>query len=141
MQPNDKATVVRHYRVIKDEKTNAELSLSSLTAEVLRDIARNESNSWDWRKAAVKFLINKNHKYAGLEYFTELVSEINSEKQAELDVQDIVETAVEEPLRTETDTKIQELEAEIERLKNLVPKFESSFKSISPEEVPKLLEE
>jgi hypothetical protein len=142
MQPNDKVQVLDVYGKIKeDSKTNAEATLSLLTVEVLRDIARNEANSWAWRKAAVKILLDRQHSFADIDYLKELVLEIKAEKTAELEVQDIVETATEEVLKSEQERKIQELEAEIERLKNLVPKFESSFKSIASEEVPKLLEE
>jgi uncharacterized membrane protein YccC len=142
MQPNDKVQVLDVYGKIKeDSKTNAEATLSLLTVEVLRDIARNEANSWAWRKAAVKILLDRQHSFADIDYLKELVLEIKAEKTAELEVQDIVETATEEVLKSEQERKIQELETEIERLKNLVPKFESSFKSIASEEVPKLLEE
>lgn len=118
----------------------AEITFNTLTAEVLRDIARNEANSWEWRKAAVRFLLNQSHKYSGLDYLRELVSEIKEETQAEQEVLDIVESAMEEPLKSEHDKKIQELEAEIEKLRSQIPKFESSFKGIKPEEVPALLE-
>jgi hypothetical protein len=142
MNPDDKVVLQSvHKGETKTDITQAEVSFKSLTAEVLRDIARNEANSWEWRKAAVRFLINQNHKYAGMEYLRELVSEINSESEAEQEVRDIVESAVEEPLKTEQDKKIAELEAEIQRLNDLVPKFESSFKDIPPEDVHKLLEE
>lgn len=142
MRPYDKV-IVRSVGSgpIEGTQTQADLNFNNLTAEVLRDIARNESNSREWRKAAVKFLRDKNHKYAGSEYFRELVFEIDAEVTAEHEVLDIVETATEEVLKSEKDLKIEELEAEITRLKNQVPKFTSSFKSIEPEDVSKLLEE
>jgi pyruvoyl-dependent arginine decarboxylase (PvlArgDC) len=132
MNPNDKQG--------KEDRTNAEISFSSLTNEVLRDIARNESNSKEWRKAAVKFLISRNHPYSNLGYLMSLRAEIEDEKKAENDIQDIVETVTEEPLKTKDELRIIELEAEIERLKSITPKFGSSFKSITKEEEPSLLE-
>jgi hypothetical protein len=77
---------------------SAEFSLEPLTDEVLRDVARNESCSWAWRKAAVKFLMQRNHKYQHHSDFRELVEEIKEEILAEKEVQAVVESATEEPL-------------------------------------------
>jgi len=142
MRPYDKVIVQSvNNGPTEGTQTQAELNFNSLTAEVLRDIARNESNSREWRKAAIKFLRDKNHIYASSEYFRELAFEIDAETTAEQEVLDAVETAVEEPLKSDKDLRIEELEAEIVKLKSQTPKFESSFKSIEPEEVSKLLEE
>lgn len=96
--PDEKPIVysVGYGNTVSD-KTNAEITLEPLTNEVLRDIGRNEGASRSWRKAAVKFLMNRNHKYQHHQDFSELRSEILDEMQAERDVEAIVETAIEEP--------------------------------------------
>ena len=98
-EPDDKARlhcVVGEGRI--DDKTNADITLSPLTPEVLRDVARNESSPRSWRKAAIKFLIARDHKYKSHPEFRELLEEIKDEQEAEKEVQAIVESAVEEPI-------------------------------------------
>lgn len=118
MLPTDKIVIHSVYGYSKEtDKTYAEENLSNLTAEVLRDIGRNESNSWEWRKAAVKLLIERKHNYSTKEYFNEILAEINKENEAEQAVFDVVESAIEQPLLHSYEDKIQELQLEIERLK------------------------
>lgn len=95
--PNDKAVTYNIYgRAKESAQTNAEVVLSPLTAEVLRDIARNESCSKSWRKAALSFLIKRKHGYQMLPEFLILRQEILDEQTAESEVQDAVESAIEE---------------------------------------------
>lgn len=99
MNPDEKPIVLSPGRgFIEADKTNAEIMLEPLTSEVLRDIARNDSASRPWRKAAVKFLMLRNHKYQNHHDFRELKDEINEESLAEHEVRAIVESATEESL-------------------------------------------
>lgn len=99
MHPDEKPVIQSVYHGHQEsDKTNAEIILEPLTAEVLRDVARNESSSRAWQKAAVRFLIERNHHYQFHPDFKELVKEINDEAKAAEEVQAIVESAVEEPL-------------------------------------------
>lgn len=94
LNPDDK--VIRGG--ILSDKTNAQFLMGDLTPEVLRDIARNEAASREWRKAAVKFLLTRGHIFVNHHDFSELLAEIKSEQEAELEVQAIVESATERPL-------------------------------------------
>jgi hypothetical protein len=99
MNPNEKPLVHSvGYGTMQSDQTNAEISLGPLTDEVLRDVARNESCSRSWRKAAIKFLIQRNHKYQYHPDFRELVEELKEEAEAEKEIQAIVESAIEEPI-------------------------------------------
>jgi hypothetical protein len=104
-EPDSKPEVYSHRsgNWEKSEQTNAEITLGPLTSEVLRDIARNESSSRPWRKAAVKFLVKRSHPYQCHPDFRELLEEIKEEQEAEKEVQAIVESAVEEPLSPESE--------------------------------------
>lgn len=98
-EPDDRVEVLtRSDGWKKSDKTNAELTLGSLTDEVLRDVARNESSPRSWRKAAVKFLVNRKSKYQHHLDFKELLNEINEETEAEQEVKAAVESAIEESL-------------------------------------------
>lgn len=94
MEPNDKVIIGR----TPADKTNAEYHIGNLTPEVLRDIARNESATRAWRKAAVKFLLDKDHAYANHRDFYDILAEIKGEREAEQEVKAIVESAIETPL-------------------------------------------
>jgi len=83
------------YGTKVSDKTNAEITLEPLTDEVLRDIACNESCSRPWRKAAIKFLIKRNHRYQSHPSLVELLTEIKEEQEAETEVKSIVESAIE----------------------------------------------
>lgn len=99
MKPSDKYVI---YNVVGRStdtgETVGDITLNPLTAEVLRDIARNDSCSWEWRKAAVKLLIDRKHKYQNHSDLRELKEEIVSELVAEQEVQAAVESAIEESL-------------------------------------------
>lgn len=99
MNPDDKVLIHSPgHGTRESQETNAELNLLPLTPEVLRDLARNESVDRNWRKAAIKFLIKRNHNYANHGEFKELLEEIKEEQLAEQEVKAIVESATEEPL-------------------------------------------
>jgi hypothetical protein len=75
--------------------TLAEIHLGHLPGHVLFALARNESASREWRKAAVELLLDGNHKEASNPYIFELVMQIKAERQAKTEVQAVVESAVE----------------------------------------------
>ncbi len=97
-EPDDKPLVPSLTGSAKSDQTNADITIGSLTAEALRDIARNESAQRSWRKAAIKFLISRQHKYQYHSEFRELTEEINDEANAEQEVQSLVESVIEGPL-------------------------------------------
>lgn len=101
MHPDDKPVICGNGLTVQSEQTNAEIVLEPLTPEVLRDIARNESSPRPWRKAAIKFLILRQHKYQYHPDFRELVEELKEEAEAEKEIQAIVESAIEEPINQE----------------------------------------
>lgn len=99
MNPDSKVTVNRPgHGTVETDQTNAKFFIGGLTPEVLRDIARNEAAEWAWRKAAVKFLLSRDHSYANHTDLSELLAEIKEEQEAELEVMAVVESATEQPL-------------------------------------------
>ena len=99
MEPNEKVKIRRPgHGTLETDKTNAEYFIGDLTPEVLRDVARNESASRAWRKAAVKFLLDRNHTFVNHLDFKDLLAEIKSEREAEQEVKAVVESATEQPL-------------------------------------------
>lgn len=109
LDPNEKPMIHSPgYGSRLSDKTNAEITLGALTAEALRDIARNESVNLSWRKAAVKFLVTMNHNYQWHSELILIAAEIKEELKAEREVQAIVESAIEAPLDkvTESDNTI-----------------------------------
>lgn len=93
LHPDDSVKI----RNISTGVTNAEFHIGNLTPEVLRDIARNESAAREWRKAAVKFLLDRGHEYANHRDLSEILAEIKSEREAEDEVRAVVESAIEAP--------------------------------------------
>lgn len=67
-----------------------EQHLAVLTAEVLRDLGRNESAGWAVRKAAVKMLIERNHAFANHPDFRDLRLEIKEEQEAHAEVESLI---------------------------------------------------
>jgi hypothetical protein len=72
-------------------------SLNVFTAEILRDLGRNEGADRTWRKAAIKMLIEKNHPYANHTDFRELRLEIKEEEEARHEVESLVAQVEETP--------------------------------------------
>jgi hypothetical protein len=72
--------------------------LSVLTAEVLRDLGRNEGADRTWRKAAIKMLIEKNHPYMNHPDFRELRLEIREEEEARHEVESLIAQVEENPV-------------------------------------------
>lgn len=113
MNPNDKKTVQNIIgRQLDSGKTNAEYFMDNLTDEALRDVARNEAAERPWRKAAVKFLIARNHKFQFHQDFHDIRSEILEEKQAEAEVKAVVESVIEHPFSPESEPKYPEFSSE-----------------------------
>ena len=67
-----------------------EQQLAVLTAEVLRDLGRNEAAGWAVRKAAVKMLIERGHAFANHPDFRELRLEIKEESEAHAEVESLI---------------------------------------------------
>jgi hypothetical protein len=72
--------------------------ISHLPAEILLSLARNESGLPEFRKAAVKILIEKNYPQARHPELALIAAEIRKEKEAEGEVESIVEAAIEQPI-------------------------------------------
>ncbi len=72
-----------------------EEELARLPSHVLFDLARNESATREWRKAAAELLLDGNHRQANNPDIRELILQIKAERQAKQEVQAVVETAVE----------------------------------------------
>lgn len=77
--------------------------LDPLPAHVLFDVARNESASYEWKKAAVKLLRKKGYKQASHPELAWLVREIEKDEQAEKEVIAVVESAIEGELNDEVE--------------------------------------
>jgi len=77
---------------------NTSAVLDPLPAFVLFDIARNESATEEWRKAAVKLLRKKGYKQAQHPELVFIVRELEKEELAEKEVIAVVEAATEEEL-------------------------------------------
>jgi len=75
-----------------------DLNLEEMPSNILFDIARNESASREYRKAAVRLMLK--HRYPKTDHPDLLLlrQEVEAEIAAENDVQDIVEQAIEAPL-------------------------------------------
>jgi hypothetical protein len=69
---------------------STEQQLQTLTAEVLRDLGRNEAAGWAVRKAAVKMLIERGHAFANHPDFRELRLEIKEESEAHAEVESLI---------------------------------------------------
>lgn len=70
-------------------------TLDPLPASILFDVARNDSATFEWRKAAVRLLRKKGYKQANHEELAWLVKEIEKDEQAEKEVIAVVESAIE----------------------------------------------
>jgi hypothetical protein len=69
---------------------STEQHLEVLTAEVLRDLGRNEAAGWAVRKAAVKMLIDRKHAFANHPDFRELRLELKEESEAHAEVESLI---------------------------------------------------
>jgi len=70
--------------------------LDVLPAHILLDLARNESASYEWKKAAVRLMRKKGYdKQASHPELAWLVREIEKDEQAEQEVIAVVESAIE----------------------------------------------
>lgn len=83
--------------LVKSTQAPAE-SISHLSGEILFALARNPSASKEFRKAAVEFLIDRDHYQAKDPELSGFVAEIQKERQAREEVQDVAETALEAPI-------------------------------------------
>lgn len=79
------------------EKTSPDPNavLDPLPAHILFDIARNESASQEWRKAAVKLMRKKGYKQVQHPELSWIVGELEKDEQAEKEVIAVVESAIE----------------------------------------------
>jgi hypothetical protein len=72
--------------------------LDTLPASILLDLARNESATPGWRKAATKLLMKKGYAQAKHQDLRWFVHEIEEEEKAEMEVVAVVEAAAEQEL-------------------------------------------
>lgn len=94
--PHERVTRDHQGVVTYNTETNGELILGNLSVEVLRDLARNESASKEWRKAAVELLLERRHPHANHPELRELVYEIKAEKEAKTEVEALAAEANQE---------------------------------------------
>lgn len=93
--PNDQFSLPDDNRTATE--TNKEVTMGHLPGNMLLDIARNESASREWRKAAVEILIDKKCPQANHPELYALVLDIKAERGAKQEVEAVVESALEEP--------------------------------------------
>ena len=72
--------------------------IEQMPASILFDLARNESASREYRKAAVRLMLKHGYPKTDHPELLLLRQEVEAEVAAEREVTDIVETAIEAPL-------------------------------------------
>lgn len=83
---------------VRPNPQSASEQISHLTSEILFSLARNESGLPEYRKAAVKLLMDKRHPKVNHPELAKIVSDIEKEREAEGEVEAIVEAAIEQPI-------------------------------------------
>lgn len=85
------------FRRVNAEKlyNDREDQLRGLSGDVLRDLARNESAEWRWRKAAVKLMLDKKFPQVNHPDLKDLVRDVQQDIDAHNEVESVVETAIE----------------------------------------------
>jgi hypothetical protein len=86
----------------ENAKVGRDRTLAQLPSSILFDLARNESASREWRKAAVELMLDKNLPHVGSIELALLVHEIQLERMAKKEVAAVVESAIEEEFSSET---------------------------------------
>lgn len=81
--------------MIVNTKPDINETLDPLPANILLDVARNESASPEWRKAAVRLMRKKGYKQADHPELILFVREIEKDEMAEQEVIAVVESAIE----------------------------------------------
>jgi hypothetical protein len=100
IKPNTTAWTPQAHKQLMFEQREAHLG--PLTAEVLRDLARNESAPHEWRRAAVEILLDRQASYVSHPDLAALVAEIRlaeecARQAARSEVESIVESIIAEP--------------------------------------------
>lgn len=72
-----------------------EAHLGTLSGDALRDIARNESAPYRWRKAAVKIMLDKGFPQVNHPDLYLLLMDVKADKDAHNEVESVVESAIE----------------------------------------------
>lgn len=72
--------------------------LGGLPSHILLDLSRNEAAPREWRKAAVELLIDHGHAQANHPELAAVVMEIRAERAARVEVEAVVESAVEQDI-------------------------------------------
>ena len=83
---------------VQDNVQTVSQQIEHLPGEILFSLARNESGLPEFRKAAVKIMLDKGFKQAGHPELSLFVAEIRKEQEAEGEVEAIVEAAIEQPI-------------------------------------------
>lgn len=86
---------------MSDPQLFRDVSLGSLTDEILRDLARNGATQYSWRVAAVELLLDRHSHYADHPDLALFTQQIRAQRAAKDEVQAMVETAIEAPLDDE----------------------------------------
>jgi hypothetical protein len=94
---------------VQENVQTAQEQISHLPGEVLFSLARNESASLDFRKAAIQLMLEKDCRQVNAPELALLVSEVKRGQDAKLEVEAIVESAIEQeipgPFRASVTTK------------------------------------
>lgn len=78
--------------------------LDPLPGHILLSLARNESASREWRKAAVELMLDKGYKEANHPDLNMILLEIQGERRARQEVEAVVESAAESELPDQDDS-------------------------------------
>lgn len=88
---------VRQSEMLYEQR---EAHLGMLSGDALRDIARNESAPYRWRKAAVKMMLEKNFPQVKHPDLYLLVMDVKADQEAHSEVESVVESAIESQIPT-----------------------------------------
>lgn len=83
--------------IVKNSQSPSE-QIAHLAESTLFDLARNESASVEFRRAAVGIMLDKGYKKAGHPELGLILAEIKKEREARGEVEAIVESAIESPI-------------------------------------------
>jgi hypothetical protein len=83
---------------VTENKQTAHDQIAHLPGEILFSLARNDAASPDFRKAAIELMLEKGCPQANAPELALLVSEVKRGQAAKLEVESIVESAIEQEI-------------------------------------------
>lgn len=83
---------------VQENVQTAHEQIEHLPCQVLFSLARNESGSTDFRKAAIQLMLDKGCQQVNAPELALLVSEVKRGQDAKLEVESIVESAIEQEI-------------------------------------------